>query len=1199
MKIIVDAQALQTDSKYRGIGNYVKNLLDSLFYHNDHSYVLLFNESLSTQDEKKSLQNYYEKFSSVKKIIFFKVIEKVNNKNTQDLNYILREHLVARLKPDLVFITSLFEGIYDKAVLSVNKYFKNIPHAILCYDLIPYFFSRDNFRYINDANSNMYQEKLNYLKDSKLIFTISEHSKNHIANFVDRSRIYNIDAALPNHFLEQKIDPNFLKRKRISNKYFLIVGGGDQRKNYGYMIKAFSDLPAEYKKNYSIFFIGKIDKQVKKTISDSAISLGLSKKKITFLNYVSNEDISNFYHYAELFIFPSYEEGFGLPILESIFFNTVPVFSDIEVFKELINDNDLIFSLNDSYDLTNLLIKFIKDPTIFKNKIPFLKKKCAKFSWESTSKKFLSVIKDFKNYDILDSELNPNLLVRTFNDKNSDNISAKKRILLLKLDHMGDFILTVPTFNLIKEKFSDYEIDLICGSWNREFVEDIKIFDNVYFLDYFKKISFEEPDLNNNELKKILRSVSGSYEYAIDLRRHSDTRSILLKFKAENYVGFFTNQSEIDSKLTFGLHTEGDIQFQLTNANLSTITSQVFDLINLIPSSNLSSVSNRNKFTKGVIGIFPKAGNRLKEWGDQRFCDLIQKLSEFREVKIINIYLNNRDDYNFFQILRSKKINIHNNLAYKELSNLVLKSEIVLANNSYGGHLASYLGVKTFCIYAGTSSVMEWRPIFYETTVINYEIECSPCHLKDISDCINDHQCIKKITVDDVLYCVSKLLGLKNKTFLKNFNYDYKQIDNTAIHQIKSNIGISSELKPLVASILAYNSNQFRQKHMYVDVSELFFNDSGTGIQRVVKNILSNLLALQLDFKIIPVFANREVEGYFEIKNFDLNKFNITNYSTDNFFIITPHKNDIFLGLDSQADTTTFQQTFLKNISDGGVRLIFVLYDLIFYEYPQYFSKHTVKSMNKWLNFITRSADIVCISKTVNKKLKDLLIKNNSFKQSFNYGYFYLGSDYKFNERTLSSNEKFFLNYISKSINFLMVGTLEPRKGHDFVLKCFEELWNDGYKPKLIFVGKYGWSHELLKENLLNHEMKNKKLFWLDDCDDFFLKKIYEKSQNLVIASIDEGFGLPIYEAIKYKSTVIARNIDIFREIGQNKLLYFNNSNELKKIIISTISNFNSKKILDSQNLDINVLSWKESTEMLIDVINEFTNDKKNIKKTI
>jgi len=92
---------------------------------------------------------------------------------------------------------------------------------------------------------------------------------------------------------------------------------------------------------------------------------------------------------------------------------------------------------------------------------------------------------------------------------------------------------------------------------------------------------------------------------------------------------------------------------------------------------------------------------------------------------------------------------------------------------------------------------------------------------------------------------------------------------------------------------------------------------------------------------------------------------------------------------------------------------------------------------------------------------------------------------------------------------------------------------------------------------------------------------------------------LPIYEAIKYKSTVIARNIDIFREIGQNKLLYFNNSNELKKIIISTISNFNSKKILDSQNLDINVLSWKESTEMLIDVINEFTNDKKNIKKTI
>jgi glycosyltransferase involved in cell wall biosynthesis len=132
--------------------------------------------------------------------------------------------------------------------------------------------------------------------------------------------------------------------------------------------------------------------------------------------------------------------------------------------------------------------------------------------------------------------------------------------------------------------------------------------------------------------------------------------------------------------------------------------------------------------------------------------------------------------------------------------------------------------------------------------------------------------------------------------------------------------------------------------------------------------------------------------------------------------------------------------------------------------------------------------------------------------------------------------------------SFLVVGTIEPRKGHLDVLDAFEQLWSQGLDINLVIVGAEGWRDvpEALRRTipqiiarLQSHPERGRRLFWVKSPSDEYLEKIYAACACLIAASEGEGFGLPIVEAARHGLPIMARDIAVFREVAGEHAFYF------------------------------------------------------------
>tara|TARA_Y100001968_G_C19227952_1_gene653017 strand:- start:339 stop:911 length:573 start_codon:yes stop_codon:yes gene_type:complete len=165
---------------------------------------------------------------------------------------------------------------------------------------------------------------------------------------------------------------------------------------------------------------------------------------------------------------------------------------------------------------------------------------------------------------------------------------------------------------------------------------------------------------------------------------------------------------------------------------------------------------------------------------------------------------------------------------------------------------------------------------------------------------------------------------------------------------------------------------------------------------------------------------------------------------------------------------------------------------------------------------------------------------------------------------------------------FLMVGTLEPRKGHEQVVSAFDKLWSNGSDARLVIVGKQGWLVEGLVDRLRSHQELGNRLFWVEGASDEFLEKVYQASTCLIAASYGEGFGLPLIEAAQHKLPIIARDIPVFREVAGKHAYYFDGTEPegLADSLLRWLELYGRGEHVRSDSMPW--LSWKESAERLL-----------------
>jgi glycosyltransferase involved in cell wall biosynthesis len=273
----------------------------------------------------------------------------------------------------------------------------------------------------------------------------------------------------------------------------------------------------------------------------------------------------------------------------------------------------------------------------------------------------------------------------------------------------------------------------------------------------------------------------------------------------------------------------------------------------------------------------------------------------------------------------------------------------------------------------------------------------------------------------------------------------------------------------------------------------------------------------------------------------------------------------------------------------AGVKLWFVVYDLLPISSPKMFPPTTPLAFKEWLMSVCRLADgAICISRAVADELTEWVRKFGPTRLCpLKIGWFHLGADITSSAPSLGmpeGNAKVLSNLGARP-TFLMVGTIEPRKGHMQTLKAFEKLWEQKMDVNLVIVGKQGWLMEVLIESIQEHSERERRLFWLDGISDEYLEEIYVASACLIASSEGEGFGLPLIEAAQHKLPIIARDIPVFREVAGEHAYYFNGLKPLA--LADAIKHWLLLKTEGKtpQSDTMPWLTWEESAKELIKVI--------------
>src|ERR1700733_8764812 len=112
------------------------------------------------------------------------------------------------------------------------------------------------------------------------------------------------------------------------------------------------------------------------------------------------------------------------------------------------------------------------------------------------------------------------------------------RIIILKLDHLGDFVVALPALEQLRTAFQEANITLVCGSWNRSWAEQCGLVDNVVTFDFFAPTNVEWRGPSEAQFESFRALPLGSYDLAVDLRHDPDTRLLLAQVEAKFRVGF-------------------------------------------------------------------------------------------------------------------------------------------------------------------------------------------------------------------------------------------------------------------------------------------------------------------------------------------------------------------------------------------------------------------------------------------------------------------------------------------------------------------------------------------------------------------------------------------------------------------------------------------------------------------------------------
>jgi ADP-heptose:LPS heptosyltransferase len=331
--------------------------------------------------------------------------------------------------------------------------------------------------------------------------------------------------------------------------------------------------------------------------------------------------------------------------------------------------------------------------------------------------------------------------------------AAAPRVIVLKLDHLGDFVVSWPAMRRLRQRLPDADLTLVCGSWNRDWAEALGLWNRVVTFDGLRRGATPWWQAMPELLSGFAALDLPPADLAIDLRADPDTRRLLRHITARLRIGFAAPGVDValDASLPPLALPMGEALCLLADLAADTLRPEPH------PAATLAGWAPG---PRRLAALAPGAGLAIKAWPVARLRRVGEALlARGLDLVIVGGAAEQAAAAALAAGLPAERVHLAIGTPLADLPALLGGLALFVGMDTGVTHLAAAIGVPTVSLLSGVPDGDVWRATGPRVRVLRGRTACSPCDLADARLCPHGVACLEVIGVSDVIASCEALLN--------------------------------------------------------------------------------------------------------------------------------------------------------------------------------------------------------------------------------------------------------------------------------------------------------------------------------------------------------------------------------------------------------------------------------------------------------